>query len=67
LLLGEACAQAVLKTGKPLEELRQEPFRLEGREFVATYHPADLLTQEVLKRKAWEDLQWLRKRMAEGL
>jgi len=65
--LGEACAQAVLKTGKPLEELRQEPFRMEGREFVATYHPADLLAREELKRKAWEDLQWLRKRMAEGL
>jgi len=67
LLLGEACAQAVLKTGKPLEELRQEPFRMEGREFVVTYHPADLLAREELKRKAWEDLQWLRKRMAEGL
>ncbi|MBW8887417.1 MAG: uracil-DNA glycosylase [Fibrobacteres bacterium] len=67
LLLGEACAQAVLKTGKTLEELRQEPFRMEGREFVATYHPADLLAREELKRKAWEDLQWLRKRMTEGL
>lgn len=66
LLLGEAIAQAVLKTGKPLEELRQEPFRLEGREFVVTYHPADLLSREELKRKAWEDLQWLQKRMAEG-
>jgi uracil-DNA glycosylase family 4 len=66
LLLGEACAQAVLKTGKPLEELRQEPFRLEGREFSVTYHPADLLAREELKRKAWEDLQWLQKRMAEG-
>jgi uracil-DNA glycosylase family 4 len=66
LLMGEAIAQAVLKTGKPLDELRQEPFRLEGREFVATYHPADLLSREELKRKAWEDLQWLQKRMAEG-
>lgn len=67
LLLGEACAQAVLKTGKTLEELRQEPFRMEGREFIATYHPSDLLAREELKRKAWEDLQWLRKRMAEGV
>jgi uracil-DNA glycosylase family 4 len=66
LLLGEACAQAVLKTGKPLEELRQEPFRIEGREFIATWHPSDLLAREELKRKAWEDLQWLQKRMAEG-
>jgi uracil-DNA glycosylase family 4 len=66
LLLGEPCAQAVLKTGKPIEELRQEPFRVEGREFVVTYHPAELLVREELKRKAWEDLQWLQKRMAEG-
>jgi DNA polymerase len=66
LLLGEPCAQAVLKTGKPIEELRQEPFRIEGREFAVTYHPAELLAREELKRKAWEDLQWLRKRMAEG-
>ncbi len=66
LLLGEACAQAVLKTGKPIEELRQEPFRIEGREFIVTYHPAELLAREELKKKAWEDLQWLQKRMAEG-
>jgi uracil-DNA glycosylase len=46
--------------------LRQEPFRIEGREFAVTYHPAELLAREELKRKAWEDLQWLRKRMAEG-
>lgn len=64
VLLGEACAQAVLKTGKTLEELRQEPHRIEGREFIVTYHPSDLLKREELKRKAWEDLQWLQKRMA---
>ena len=66
LLLGEACAQAVLRTGKAMDELRQEPFRVEGREFSVTYHPAELLAREELKRKAWEDLQWLQKRMAEA-
>ena len=64
LLLGEACAQAVLKVGKSLDELRQEPHRMEGREFIVTYHPRELLEREELKRKAWEDLQWLQKRMA---
>ena len=64
ILLGEACAQAVLKTGKTLEDLRQEPHRIEGREFMVTYHPSDLLKREELKRRAWEDLQWLQKRMA---
>ena len=66
LLLGQECAQAVLKTGKTLEELRQETHRLDGREFFVTYHPQELLRKEELKRKAWEDLQWLQRRMAEA-
>jgi uracil-DNA glycosylase family 4 len=65
LLLGQECAQAVLKTGKTLDELRQETHRMEGREFFVTYHPAELLRKEELKRKAWEDLQWLQRRMAQ--
>lgn len=66
LLLGQECAQAVLKTGKTLDELRQETHRMEGREFFVTYHPSELLRKEELKRKAWEDLQWLQRRMAEA-
>lgn len=66
LLLGEACAQAVLKTGKTMDELRQIPHREGGREFIVTYHPEDLLRREEWKRKAWEDLQWLQKRMSEA-
>lgn len=66
LLLGEACAQAVLKTGRGLEELRQAPHRLDGvagREFAVTYHPDELEGNEDLKRKAWKDLQWLQARL----
>ncbi len=66
LLMGETCAQAVLKTGKTLDELRQIPHREGGREFIVTYHPEDLLRREEWKRKAWEDLQWLQKRMSEA-
>jgi uracil-DNA glycosylase len=66
LLLGQECAQTVLKTGKTLDELRQETHRMEGREFFVTYHPQELLRKEELKRKAWEDLQWLQRRMAEA-
>lgn len=66
LLMGEACAQAVLKTGKTLDELRQIPHREGGREFVVTYHPDDLLRREEWKKKAWEDLQWLQRRMNEA-
>jgi uracil-DNA glycosylase family 4 len=66
LLLGQECAQTVLKTGKTLDELRQETHRMEGREFFVTHHPLELLRKEELKRKAWEDLQWLQRRMAPG-
>jgi uracil-DNA glycosylase len=63
LLLGEACAQAVLKTTKTIAELRQIPHREGGKDFVVTYHPDELLRRDELKRKAWEDLQWLQRRM----
>jgi uracil-DNA glycosylase family 4 len=63
LLLGEACAQAVLKTTKTMEELRQIPHREGNRDFVVTYHPDDLLRRDEWKRKAWEDLQWLQRRL----
>lgn len=66
LLLGEACAQAVLKTGRGLEELRLAPHRVDvapGREFAVTYHPDELEGNEDLKRKAWKDLQWLQARL----
>lgn len=66
LLLGEACAQAVLKTGKSLEELRGAFHRVEGapgREFAVTWHPDELEGKEELKRKAWKDLQWLQPRL----
>lgn len=62
LLMGETCAQAVLRKGSGLEEMRQNLFREEGLVFAITYHPADLLKNETLKRNAWEDLKWLRSR-----
>jgi uracil-DNA glycosylase family 4 len=65
LLLGEACAQAVLKTSKTMDELRQTPHREGGRDFAVTYHPDELLKRDELKRKAWEDLQWLQRRMTQ--
>ena len=66
LLLGESCAQAVLKTTKTMDEMRQIPFRGGNWEFVVSYHPDELLKREELKRKAWEDLQWLQRRMKQN-
>ena len=63
LLLGETCAQAVLRTGSGLDALRQQALEAEGFVFTASYHPADLENNEELKRKAWKDLQWLQPRL----
>lgn len=63
LILGENCAQAILKTSKPIDELRQIPHRISDLEFIVSYHPNDLLRKDELKRKAWDDLQWLQRRM----
>ncbi len=66
LLLGEECAQLFLKSGKPLDDLRGQIHIVDGREYMATYHPSDLIAKEELKRKAWEDLKWLRKKLDEN-
>jgi uracil-DNA glycosylase len=63
LLLGEACAQAVLRTGRNLEGLRQQAVESEGLVFAASFHPVDLNDKQELKKKAWEDLKWLRMRL----
>ncbi len=63
LLLGEACAQAVLKTGRGLDALRRQPVEAEGFVFTASYHPSELETNQELKRSAWEDLKWLGTRL----
>lgn len=63
LLLGEACAQAVLRTGRALPELSGVAVDADGRSFSATWHPADLLADESLKKPAWEHLKWLQTRL----
>ncbi len=61
LLLGENCARLILKTGKSLEELRQELHQKDGKLYLVSYHPCDLIKQEELKRNAWQDLKLLQK------
>ncbi len=63
LLLGETCAQTVLRTGKNLASLSQQLFDMEGLVFSASYHPSDLENNQELKRSAWNDLKWLRPRL----
>lgn len=63
LALGRIAAQRLLKTDTALTRLRgkvhQHPET--GIPLVVTYHPAYLLRTPMDKRKAWEDLLFLRK------
>lgn len=63
LLLGEACAQSVLRTGKNLSSLSRQIFEAGGLTFAASHHPLDLEMNQDLKREAWEDLKWLKPRL----
>jgi uracil-DNA glycosylase family 4 len=69
LLLGEACAQSVLRTGKSLAAL-EAPGIAEisvpeagGSAFFAAWHPADLLRDAALKVPTWERLKILKSRL----
>jgi uracil-DNA glycosylase family 4 len=63
LLLGEGCAQAVLRTGKSLSALEaMEETNADGTSVacVAAWHPADLLRDASLKAPAWARLKNLK-------
>lgn len=69
LLLGEACAQAVLRTGKSLAALDVAGVaeisvpEAGGVLFVAAWHPSDLLRDAALKAPTWERLKVLKSRL----
>lgn len=76
LLMGEACAQAVLKTGRSLPELVRTPVETAGVSLSATWHPDEIRAADAHQEKAgtpaggkaprpratqaWDHLQWLR-------
>ncbi len=59
--LGRIAAQTLLRTSAPLSALRGRVHQYHGMGLIATYHPAALLRNQGLKRRAWEDLQFLRR------
>jgi DNA polymerase len=68
LCAGKTAAQALLKTGRPIGELRGVFHSLPGPcpiPLAATYHPSALLRNEDYKRPAWEDLKKLRAKLDE--
>jgi uracil-DNA glycosylase family 4 len=65
LLLGELCAQTVMRTGQGLLALEEQAVNLEDLAFTATWHPEELLKDQdqSLRRSAWKHLQWVRARL----
>ncbi|MBI3562568.1 MAG: uracil-DNA glycosylase [Gammaproteobacteria bacterium] len=65
--LGRIAAQRLLKTDTPLVRLRQKQHHPEGLgvPLIVTYHPAYLLRSPQDKRKAWEDLLYIRNTLRE--
>lgn len=57
LAVGVVAAQALLKTDKPLANLRGVVHQTNGIPLLVTYHPSHLLRSLSKKREAWEDLQ----------
>lgn len=60
LALGRVAAQYLLKTTTGIGQLRGTQYEYRGIPLVATFHPSALLTDETLKRPAWEDLKKFR-------
>jgi uracil-DNA glycosylase len=65
VLLGKAAVHAVLHDDKSLASMRGKRFEYAGIPVVVTYHPAYLLRNLPDKSKAWEDLLFARRVLAE--
>ena len=64
LLLGEACAQGVLRTGKSLAALAETAETHGNMTLVAAEHPSHLMNaDDATRRAAWNQLKWLRARL----
>jgi uracil-DNA glycosylase family 4 len=64
LLLGEGCAQSVLRTGKSLAALMETAENHGNMTLVAVEHPSLLMhADEAARRAAWNQLKWLRARL----
>jgi uracil-DNA glycosylase family 4 len=69
--LGEVAVRTLLRTQKPISMLRGVFHSYQGIPLMPTYHPADLLREELAPKKtkkweAWSDLQQVMALLAEG-
>ena len=65
LAMGRFACQTLLDTDNSISSLRGRVHRYQGVPLIVTYHPAYLLRSLTDKAKAWEDLCFARRTMAE--
>ena len=56
ILCGGVAAQTILKSKESISRLRGKIHDVNGRQMVATYHPAFLLRTPLQKKKVWDDM-----------
>ena len=64
--LGRVAAGRLLESDQPIARLRQRLHDRAGLPLIVTYHPAYLLRNPADKRKAWEDLCFIRRVLRGG-
>jgi len=66
LAVGRVAAQTLLATDTPIGKLRGAVHRFgtRGTPLIVTYHPAYLLRSPREKRRAWDDLRFVRSELA---
>jgi DNA polymerase len=64
IAMGRFAAQTLLASDASIASMRGKVYRYEGVPLIVTYHPAYLLRTLPDKAKAWEDLLFARKTMA---
>jgi DNA polymerase len=65
LAMGRFACQTLLETDSSIASLRGREHRYQGVPLIVTYHPAYLLRSLTDKAKAWEDLCFARRAMAD--
>ena len=66
ITLGEKAGQNLLESTVPLEKLRGQFHDFQGILLMPTFHPADLIENQSLKRYVWEDMKQVMKLLGLG-
>src|SRR5215207_5516681 len=66
IAFGNTPTRALLRTKKPISQLRGEFHDYDGTPLMPTFNPAYLLRDPTKKREVWEDMKKVRARLASG-